>query len=168
VIFVTIGSAIQPFPRLLDAMDEMAPRLGEPVIMQTGMERIPYENVTTTGYTTFVEIQRLVRTCSVLIGHGSTGPVLMARRYGKPVIMVPRLPEFGETADAHPLEAARSVEKRGSRMTEVVYDITDLEPAVRRAQQKARDGLTYEPFPERARLLAAIRAAVERREVPAE
>jgi len=47
-------------------------------------------------------------------------------------------------------------------------DTADLEAAVRRAQQKARDGLTYEPYPERERLLAAIRAAVEGREIPTE
>ncbi|MBM4017118.1 MAG: beta-1,4-galactosyltransferase [Planctomycetes bacterium] len=167
MIFVTVGSALAPFDRLFKAVDEMAPRLGEPVIMQVGFAGFKAANVECLGYVTFGRIQSLVRECRVLIGHGSTGPVLMARRYGKPVIMVPRLPEFGETADAHPLEAAQFVEKKGSRMTEVVYDIADLEPAVRRAQAKADAGLTYEPDPKRERLLQAVRAAVEGREISA-
>lgn len=168
MIFVTVGSALEPFTRLFEAMDDMAPRLGEEVLMQVGFCGWRGRNVRCTDYATFGRIHDLVGQCSVLIGHGSTGPVLMARRHGKPVIMVPRLAEFGETADAHPLEAARFVERRGSRMTEVIYDVADLEAAVRRAQQKARDGLTYEPYPERERLLAAIRAAVEGREIPTE
>jgi UDP-N-acetylglucosamine transferase subunit ALG13 len=161
MIFVTVGSAIQPFTRLFEAMDEMAPRLGEPVVMQVGFSGYRGRNVECLDYVTFGRIQSLVRECRVVIGHGSTGPVLMARRYGKPLIMVPRRTEFGETADAHPLEAAQFVEKKGSRMTEVVYDIENLEAAVRRAQAKADSGLTYEPDPGRERLLAAIRAAVE-------
>ncbi len=43
MIFVTVGSSLQPFTRLLNAIDEMAPRLGEPVVMQSGRETV--ENV---------------------------------------------------------------------------------------------------------------------------
>jgi len=166
MIFVTVGSAWQPFARLLEAMDELAPRLGEPVIMQTGFWGYRGRNTRCVGYVTFNEVQDFVASCRVLIGHGSTGPVLMARRYGKPLVMVPRLPELGETADAHPLQAAEFVERQGSRMVEVVYDIRQLEAAVRRAQAKADQGLTYEPDPGRERLLAAVKAAVEGREIP--
>jgi len=168
MIFVTIGSALEPFSRLLDAMDEMAPRLGEEVVMQCGRRSYPGKNTRCFGYITFGQLQQFVRECGGLIGHGSTGPVLMAYRYQKPLIMVPRRHEFGETADAHPLEAARFVERRASRMTEVIHDVADLEAAVRRAQQKPREGWIYECRPERERLLAAIRTAVEGREVPAE
>jgi len=165
MIFVTVGSAAQPFTRLMDAMDALAPSLGEPVVMQSRL-RYPGRNTECIDYVTFGRIQQLVSECRVLIGHGSTGPVLMARRYGKPLIMVPRRMEFGETVDAHPLEAAQAVEKKGSRMVEVVRDIANLEAAVRRAQAKADQGLTYEADPERERLVAAIRAAAEGREVP--
>jgi len=54
-----------------------------------------------------------------------------------------------------------------SRLIEVVYDVAHLEAAIRRAQAKADAGLGYEPDPERDRLLAAIRAVVESREIPA-
>jgi hypothetical protein len=52
-------------------------------------------------------------------------------------------------------------------MVEVVYEVQDLEAAIRRAQAKVREGLVYEPDPERDRLLAAIRAVIEGREIPA-
>jgi UDP-N-acetylglucosamine transferase subunit ALG13 len=167
MILVTVGSAGQAFTRLLDAMDEMAPRLGEPVVMQAGRET-PYQgrNTQCHGYLTFGRIQGLVRDCRVLVGQASTGAVLMARRYGKPLVLVPRDPARGETVDDHQHQTARAMEGR-SRMVEVVYDTKDLEAAVRRAQAKADSGLTYEPDPGRERLLAAIRAAVEGREVPA-
>jgi len=165
VILVTVGSEIRPFTRLLAAMDEMAPRLGEPVIMQCGRQPYTGRNTHCLGYLTFGRMQRLVARCRAIVGQGSTGAVLMARRYGKPLVLVPRDPALGETFDDHQLQTAHAVKHR-SRMMEVVYDIADLEAAVRRAQAKADAGLTYEPDPEREHLLAAIRAAVEGRELP--
>ncbi|MBE3096369.1 MAG: glucuronosyltransferase [Planctomycetes bacterium] len=166
MILVTVGSEIRPFTRLLAAMDALAPRLGEPVVMQSGRAGpYPGRNTHCLGYLTFGRMQRLVARCRAIVGQGSTGAVLMARRYGKPLVLVPRDPALGETFDDHQLQTAHAVEGR-SRMIEVVYDIADLEAAVRRAQAKADQGLTYEPDPEREHLLAAIRAAVEGRELP--
>jgi len=78
---------------------------------------------------------------------------------------VPRDPVLNETFNDHQFQMARAMEGR-SRMIEMVYDVADLETAVRRAQAKADQGLTYEPFPERERLLRALRAAVAGREIP--
>lgn len=165
MILVTVGSAEQPFTRLLHAMDELAPRLGERVVMQSG--RTPYDGRHTEclGYVSFERMHELAEACRVLIGHASTGAVLIARRYGKPLVLVPRDPARNETFDDHQFQMARAMEGRG-HMIEVVYDVADLETAVRRAQAKADQGLTYEPFPERERLLRALRAAVEGREIP--
>ena len=165
MILVTVGSALEPFTRLLAAMDEMAPRLGEPVVMQSGLTPYPGRHTDCLGYVCFDRMHELVGLCRVLIGHGSTGPALMARLYGKPLIVVPRDPVLNETFNDHQFQMARAMEGR-SRMIEMVYNVADLETAVRRAQAKADQGLTYEPFPERERLLRAIRAAVEGREIP--
>ena len=166
MILVTVGSSEQPFTHLLRAMDELAPRLGEAVVMQSGRTPYPGRHTDCLGYASFDRMHKLVGLCRVLIGHGSTGPVLMARLYGRPLIIVPRDPARNETFDDHQFQVARAMEGR-SRMIEVVYDVADLEAAVRRAQAKADQGLTYEPCPERERLLRALRAAVEGREIPA-
>jgi UDP-N-acetylglucosamine transferase subunit ALG13 len=165
MIFVTVGSAVEPFSRLLEAMDDMAPRLGEPVVMQCGRRPYPGKHTRCFGYITFGRMQQLVRACRALVGHAATGPVLMARRCAKPLVIVPRDPAHNELFDDHQLQTARTTDGR-SRMIEVVYDVADLEAAVRRAQAKADRGPTYEPDPERERLLAALRAAAEGREIP--
>ena len=166
MIFVTVGSAQQAFTRLLDAMDSLAPRLGEPVVMQTGFSGYQGRHTKCEGYITFGKVHGYIRESTLVVGQGSTGAVLMARQYGKPLIVVPRDGARNEIFDDHQLQTARSLEGR-SRMVEVVYEVEGLEAAIRRAQAKAREGLTYEPDPERERLLAAIRAAVEGREIPA-
>jgi UDP-N-acetylglucosamine transferase subunit ALG13 len=165
MILVTVGSEVRPFTRLMAAMDEMAPRLGEPVVMQCGREPYPGRNTECLGYVTFGRMQQLVSACRVIVGHGSTGPPLMAHRFGKPLIVVPRDPALNETFNDHQFQTARALDHR-SLMVEIVCDIAGLEAAVRRAQAKADQGLTYEADPERERLVAAIRAAAEGREVP--
>jgi UDP-N-acetylglucosamine transferase subunit ALG13 len=166
MIFVTVGSAQQAFTRLLDAMDDLAPSLGEPVVMQTGFSGYQGRHSTCEGYITFGKVHGYVRESTLVVGQGSTGAVLMSRQYGKPLVVMPRDSARNEIFDDHQLQTARSLEGR-SRMVEVVYEVADLEAAIRRAQAKAREGLTYEPDPDRDRLLAAIRAAVEGREIPA-
>ena len=166
MILVMVGSEIRPFTRLMTAVDEIAPCLGEPVIMQSGRAApFPGRHTQCLGYLTYGHMHRLVSQCRVLVGQGSTGAVLMSRRYGKPLVFVPRDLARGETFDDHQYQTARAMEGR-SRMVEVVYDVGGLEAAIRRAQAKADSGLTYEPDENRERLLAAIRAAVEGRELP--
>lgn len=165
MIFVMVGSAHQPFERLLTAMDELAPRLDEPVIMQTGFSGFHGRHTTCVGYITFGTVRRHVRDASLIVGQASTGVVLMVRHFGKPLVLFPRDPARDEILDDHQLQTARSLEGR-SRMIEVVYDVADLEAAVRRAQAKADHGPTYEPDPERERLLAAVRVAAEGQEIP--
>jgi len=165
MIFLMLGSSVDAFDRLVGTMDALAPSLGEDVVIQCGRYPYPGRHARCLGYLAFDEVQVLVQQCRLMIGHGSTGPVLMARRYGKPLVIVPRDPAFHESFNDHQLQLAKAMEGR-SRMVEVVYDIKDLEAAVRRAQAKADQGLTYEPFPERERLLRALRATVEGREIP--
>jgi UDP-N-acetylglucosamine transferase subunit ALG13 len=162
MIFVTVGSAHQTFTRLLDAIDALAPRLGEPVVMQTGFSGYQGRNTKCEGYITFGKVHGYIRESMLVVGQASTGAVLMSRQYGKPLIVVPRDCARNEILDDHQLQTARSLEGR-SRMIEVVYEVENLEAAIRRAQAKVREGLTYEPDPERDRLLAAIVAAVEGR-----
>jgi UDP-N-acetylglucosamine transferase subunit ALG13 len=165
MIFVTVGSAHQPFTRLLDAMDALAPSLGEPVFMQTGFSGYRGASARCAGYITFGEVHRRVSEATLVVGQASTGAVLMSRQYGKPLVLVPRDHRRNEILDDHQLQTARGLEDR-SRMVQVVYEMSDLEAAVRRAQAMAREGLSYEADPERDRLLAAVRAAVERGEAP--
>jgi len=165
MILVMVGSAHQPFTRLLTAMDDLAPRLNEPGIMQTGFSGFRGRSTRCIGYVTFGQIRLLIREASVIVGQASTGVVLMSREFGKPLVAVPRDPARNEILDDHQLQTARSIEGR-SRMIEVVYDTADLEAAIGRARDKARQGLTYEPDPDREPLLVAIRVAVEGREIP--
>ena len=166
MIFVPVGSAHQPFTRLLDAMDALAPGLGEPVVMQAGFSGYQGRNTQCEGYITFGRVHNYMREATLVVGQASTGAVLMSRQYGKPLIVVPRDAVRNESIDDHQFQTVRSLDGR-SRMVEVVYEVENLEAAIRRAQAKAREGMTYEADPERDRLLAAIRAAVEGREIPA-
>jgi len=89
MILVTVGSAEQPFTRLLRAMDELAPRLGEPVVIQSGRTPYPGRHTDCLGYVSFDRMHELVGLCRVLIGRGPTGakrlvPELIGFRIKRP------------------------------------------------------------------------------------
>lgn len=46
--------------------------------------------------------------CSMLITHSGVGTIVTGMRYGKPVVVFPRLKKYGEHVDDHQLEIAES------------------------------------------------------------
>jgi len=162
MILVTVGSSERPFNRLLAAVDAVAPRLGEPVVMQSGLVPFPGRHTQCVGLLAFSEMEVLCRKARVMVGHASIGVVIVARRFGQPLVLVPRDPARGEVFNDHQLQFARAVQNT-SPMIEVLDDVVGLEDAIRRAQEKADGHAAYGPDLEHERLLAAIRAAVEGR-----
>ena len=102
----------------------------------------------------------LFASADVVISHASSGPVLMARRFGVPLVVVPRQKQFGESFNDHQLHFSESM-RGASQMQEFVRNIRDLGPALDRALERRRRGQMYEPRLLRDRLIATIAAFVE-------
>lgn len=133
MIFVTVGTR-RPFDRLLAAIDKIAPDLSEPVFAQIGPSGYEPKNVRWVRRLTPGQYDRQVRDAGLVVAHGAIGAVLCAQKHGKPVVLVPRRPEFGEHATDAQLAACEQMADR-SGIT-VVTDLTDL-PALMRDPQNS-------------------------------
>jgi UDP-N-acetylglucosamine transferase subunit ALG13 len=123
VIFVTTGTQL-PFVRLIDAVDALAADLDEEVIAQVGPDTTPRANIETHATLPPARFAELFRSARLVISHAGIGSILSAKRYGRPLIVVPRRLKFGEHRNDHQLATAAEVEAIPG--IHVVWDPADL------------------------------------------
>lgn len=162
MIFVTVGSAVEgiEFTRLIKKMDEIAARIQEEVIMQIGT--VPYEpqRAKFFRYTSYQENLSYFQKASLVVGHAGTGTILNALRFQVPIVVVPRKHEYGEHVDDHQVELAQRL--IGNELIKVVYELGDLEPAVKEMLKHGKRIGGPKRFPEREALIKSIKDFVDR------
>jgi UDP-N-acetylglucosamine transferase subunit ALG13 len=157
MIFVTLGSAVKgiEFTRLINKMDEIAGKMDEEVIMQIGT--VPYEpkNAKYFRYASYLENLSYFQKASLVVGHGGTGTILNALRFQIPIVVVPRRHHYGEHVDDHQVELAQRLV--GNELIKVVYDIEDLESAVREMLDRGKKVGKGMISPEKETLIKTIK-----------
>lgn len=150
MIFAATGTQLA-FPRLIHAMDAMAPDLNEPVIAQIGPDTETRSNIETHTTLHPARFEELFEQARVVVAHAGIGSILMAKRLRKPLIIVPRHHALGEHRNDHQLATAREVE--GTTGVRVAWDIKDLPDLV-----KYENPTPAEPTlsPQAARLIKRI------------
>ena len=129
MILVTVGMQL-PFPRLVAAMDRLAPGLDEPVVAQVGPDRASYPNLDARARLTPAEFDAAARRARLLVGHAGIGTVLTARHLGKPLILFPRRRDLGEHRNDHQFATCRQLEGvRGLHVAWSEEDLARLVPA---------------------------------------
>ena len=137
MIFATTGTQLV-FPRLMAALDALAPGLGEPIVAQTGPEAgaaTSYPNLTIRGLLAPADYDRIVAEARVIVAHAGIGTILTARQKMKPLILVPRRFDLGEHRNDHQLATARQVERL--RGISIAWDVADLGPLLARTDLPA-------------------------------
>lgn len=124
------------FTRLIKKMDEVAGRLDEEVVMQIGSVHYEPQNARYFSHTTYQESLSYFRNASLVVGHGGSGTILNALKFHVPIVVVPRSQRFGEHFDDHQIELAERLV--GNELIKVVYDIEELELAVREMLEKGK------------------------------
>ncbi len=102
MIFLTVGTQF-PFDRLVRTIDDL---VGEGVVFDTVFAQIGnsayaprnFEAVASLDKQTFDE---QFAKASAIISHAGMGTVAMAMDLGKPLLAMPRRPEFGEVVNDH-------------------------------------------------------------------
>lgn len=162
MIFVTIGTMVKvnEFTRLIKKMDEVAGRLDEEVVMQIGS--VPYEpqNAKYFSHTSYQESLSYFQKASLVVGHGGAGTILNALRFQVPIIVVPRSQRYGEHFDDHQMELAQRLV--GNELIKVVYDIEDLESAVKEMLERGKKVDKGKRFSERDALIKTVKEFVNR------
>lgn len=108
MIFVTVGTQL-PFTRLIDAMDEIAGRLDEEIIAQTGPGEGNWSNLDCRKNLEPEEFGKLFSAARVIVAHAGIGTILSARSRRKPLILLPRRFSFGEHRNDHQMATAGQV-----------------------------------------------------------
>lgn len=106
MIFATVGTQL-PFRRLIDALNALAPELGEPVVAQTGPDVGPWANLDRRDQLKPAEFQTLFTDARVVVAHAGIGTILSAKRWKKPLVILPRRHALGEHRNDHQLATAR-------------------------------------------------------------
>lgn len=124
MIFVTVGMHYQGFDRLIKKMDEIASSLGEEVVMQIGNTEYVPKNGLALKFIDNNNMNRYYNDASLIISHGGAGTLIEAISAQKPLIIVPRMKQYGEVIDDQQNELAMALSESG--LAKVVYDTEKL------------------------------------------
>lgn len=109
MIFVTIGTQ-EPFDRLIQAIDEIAPLLGgEEIIVQAPLKSYVLKNLKAQVFMDPVDFGRYFKSADLIISHAGMGTIISALEIDKPIIVMPRLVKYGEHRNEHQLATARKL-----------------------------------------------------------
>lgn len=129
VIFVTLGSHSQPFFRLLNELikqkyDEFD------FFVQTGFTEFVFKknNFQFEKFLSDSEFKEKIKESDVVISHAGAGTIINTLSLEVPLILVPRLKEFGEHTDNHQLELADAMNNNKKCIS--VFDISKLFSAI--------------------------------------
>jgi len=139
MIYVTVGAGVggQEFDRLIKKVDDIAPKFEEEFVIQLGASKYIPQNMKWFDYVSYEESLEYFRNARLVIGHCGAGTIINALGFGKPLIVIPRLFKFNEHGDDHQLDMAALLEQ--SQTAQVVYDVEDLEAAIRNTLEELHD-----------------------------
>lgn len=162
MILATVGTQLA-FPRLILALAELAPRIDEEIIAQTGTDRtdgladLP-PNLSLRKTMAPAEFDAAFQKARVVVGHAGIGTILSARRMGKPLVILPRRHALGEHRNDHQIATARQVEKLPG--IHVAWEAGDLAPLLLRGQLELPVPASGQT-PGQTALIARLRGFVE-------
>ena len=73
-----------------------------------------------------------IREADLVISHAGAGSIINALRNRKPLIIVPRLIEFGEHTNSHQVDLAKAMQERGKAIA--CIDVRLLQNAIKNAE----------------------------------
>ncbi|MBR5227300.1 MAG: exopolysaccharide biosynthesis protein [Clostridia bacterium] len=102
MILVTLGTQLQSFTRLLDAIEQLD--LDEEIIVQAGCTKYKSNKMKILDFISYEEMKDLVNKARVIITHGGTGSIVEPLKNNKKIIGCARLEKYGEHVDDHQTE----------------------------------------------------------------
>lgn len=113
MIFVTVGAQM-PFDRLIARVDEWAgARARTDVFAQIGPSEYRARHIETTPFLAPADFRSRVESCSAIVSHAGMGTIITALQYAKPLLVLPRLGDLGETRNDHQTSTARRFAESG-------------------------------------------------------
>lgn len=148
--FVTVGNALQPFSRLLDAVGAIAGTLPQPVLVQHGHTPFHNSHCDAVAFMAMTRFEHAMSTSRLVITHAGAGSMIHALQAGRKPVVMPRQQEFGEHIDNHQSELAGAFASIGRIV--MVTDPAQLAAAVQELL-RAQPGTIGGPAAPMTRLL---------------
>jgi UDP-N-acetylglucosamine transferase subunit ALG13 len=133
VIFATLGTHHDPFPRLIRALEALP---SSELVVQHGYSEAPSGAPRSVKFLPFAEMVEHIRTADAVITHAGVGSILLCLRNGRKPLVVPRLHRHGEHVDDHQVELTRALAERDKVIP--VWDVEDLSRLVADAPRPTR------------------------------
>lgn len=134
MILVTVGTHNHGFDRLVKAMDELAAELDEQVVIQYGSSTYIPVHAQGFQWTTSQKMQELTHQARIVVSHAAAGSILATFLEGKPLVVVPRLKEFGEVVDNHQLQLSAALDQSGRAVEVKTPSVSTLRDAIVRVE----------------------------------
>ena len=106
MIFITLGSQMFQFNRLLKAIDQQIGegKITDEIFAQTGYSDYTPVNYKYKHFLDRPEFEKMLEKAEIIITHGGTGAIVGALKKNKKVIAVARLAKYDEHVDDHQLQ----------------------------------------------------------------
>lgn len=133
-LFVPLGTQKFPFDRLVLALNNLVEKgLFQPneIVMQSAVYNV---KPVFTHYTLipFDQFNKLVDEAELIITHGGVNSIITCMKQKKPLIIVPRLKQYGEHVDDHQREIAEIMRLKYNVV--VAEDLSHIEDYIEQAQ----------------------------------
>ena len=89
MIFVTVGMHTLGFPRLVQAMDELAATLEEEVVIQAGATLYTAQHARSFAFATQAEMDHWCVMARVIVSQAGAGSILTAQKARAPLVLPP-------------------------------------------------------------------------------
>lgn len=131
-VFVSVGTDVHPFPRLLGWVSELA--RSEPELASWSVQRgwtEPTPGLETSDFLGHDDVVKVMAAADVVVCHGGPTTIAEVRRSGRRPLVVPRSPTHGEHVDDHQVLFARRLAASG--LVLLAEDRTGFSTLLRRA-----------------------------------
>ncbi len=117
MIFVTVGNALQGFPRLLEAVEHEVQQgrlRGEDILFQCGHTSgfFPVSG-RVVAFMPLEEFEENIQQAKLVISHAGAGTLIHVLRSGKVPLVMPRQKRYGEHVDDHQVELVGALAEQG-------------------------------------------------------
>lgn len=139
MIFIILGSQKFQFNRLLEEVDKLIDeeKIVDKVIAQIGVSDYKPRNYEYYDFLTREQFDNNINKSDLVITHAGTGAIISALKQNKKVIAIPRLAKYEEHVDDHQIQLID--EFKNLNLIEPVYEIKDLENAIKNINKKKYD-----------------------------
>jgi UDP-N-acetylglucosamine transferase subunit ALG13 len=111
-------------------MDRLAPGIPAEIVIQRGYSRYLPRNTKHFDFVSMESAIEYVRRSRLVVSHAGIGTIILCKKYGTPILILPRRKGYGEHMNDHQLEIAKAMEKREVENIYVAYEEDYLEKQI--------------------------------------